>query len=183
MSTLGAEATRHSKKEHEHIHDSEISSIDKADMKYSLNTDGLLEMRDQQDNLVTHPARERDEPIYRQGEEATVPCPMAEEDGCNEKFASQEGADRHARNKHGFSAWDLREGTVPCLLAEQTHCRRMFRTEDLALGHAFKKHKTRFGEYHCPEDGCNIVLFELGKCEEHLRGAHGFSSGLSFIYP
>ncbi|KAJ5730795.1 uncharacterized protein N7483_005303 [Penicillium malachiteum] len=141
-STLEAEAIHHSKEEHEHIQESEISSIDKADIRYSLNKDGLLEMRDQQDNLITHPVQERgDEPIYRNGKEATVPCPLAEEEECIEKFVSQEGADRHTRKKHGFSSWDIWERTVPCLFAEQTNCRQMFETEDYALGHAFRKHK------------------------------------------
>ncbi|KAJ6031388.1 hypothetical protein N7540_002120 [Penicillium herquei] len=44
-------------------------------VEYSLNEDGLLEMRDQQGNLTTHPVEERDEPIYRHGKEATIPWP------------------------------------------------------------------------------------------------------------
>ncbi|KAJ5608849.1 hypothetical protein N7528_009416 [Penicillium herquei] len=46
--------TRHFKDEHEHIHEPEILSIDKADIQYSFdNLDGLLEMRDQQGNVIS----------------------------------------------------------------------------------------------------------------------------------
>ncbi|KAJ5280947.1 hypothetical protein N7478_006319 [Penicillium angulare] len=98
-------------------------------------------------------------------------------------YSPKANATIHAVAKHDYvherQNQPSGEGTVLCPVAEKEDCPRMFDDQKTANKHVFGYHHVRFGEYHCPEDDCDAMLFQSEDCEEHLKSAHSVLGALA----